>query len=593
MSSSLEKLSLLRDSLKEQGIDAYIIASADPHIGEYTADHWKIISWLTGFTGSNSTVVVTGSFAGLWTDSRYFIQAEQQISGSGFVLFRPGVYQENDYSDYLAENLKSRSCVGFDGRIFSSGRLRRLQKRLAGRKIVIRPDCDLISGLWVDRPPLPAFPAFDLPVIYSGKTRERKIAEVLDRMKDEDLDYNLLSSPEDIMWLLNIRGKDQLFNPVINSFALVGLQQILLFVDENRIPPKIAIEFDSLGVVILPYEEAGNIISSIRRRSSILYDPESTSVSLSGSIPGSMRKIEGISIPARLKAVKNRTEIDNISEVMIRDGVALTKFFFWVESNIPEKEITETDLSHRLFNLRSEQADFIGNSFSAIVAFNEHSALPHYNPFDSKPSLVEEGGILLVDSGGQYLMGTTDITRTITTGKPSGRQKEDFTLVLKGHICLATSKFPAGTRGYQLDILARKSLWEHGLNYGHGTGHGVGYCLNVHEGPQSINPSANKTIIVPGMLLSNEPALYREGEYGIRTENLILCYEDEESEFGQFLRFETMSLCYIDKSLIVLSLLTDQEIKWLNDYHQNLFQKLSPFLTNPEKMWLREKTELI
>lgn len=593
MSSSQGKLSLLRDSLKEQGIDAYIIASADPHIGEYTADHWKIISWLTGFTGSNSTVVVTGSFAGLWTDSRYFIQAEQQISGSGFVLFRPDVYQDNDYSDYLTENLKSGSSIGFDGRIFSAGRLRRLQKRLAGRKIVFHPDCDPISGLWVDRPPLPVFPAFDLPVIYSGKTRERKIAEVLDRMKDADLDYNLLSSPEDIMWLLNIRGKDQLFNPVINSFALVGLQQILLFVDENRIPPKIAFEFDRLGVVILPYEEAGNIISSITRRSSILYNPESTSVSLYRSIPGRMRKVEGISIPARLKAVKNRTEIDNISEAMIRDGVALTKFFFWVESSIHGKEITETDLSHRLFNLRSEQADFIGNSFSAIVAFNEHSALPHYNPFDSKPSLVEEGGILLVDSGGQYLMGTTDITRTITTGKPSGRQKEDFTLVLKGHICLATSKFPAGTRGYQLDILARKPLWEHGLNYGHGTGHGVGYCLNVHEGPQSINPSANKTIIVPGMLLSNEPALYREGEYGIRTENLILCYEDEESEFGQFLRFETMSLCYIDKSLIVLSLLTDQEIKWLNDYHQNLYQKLSPFLTNPEKIWLREKTELI
>jgi Xaa-Pro aminopeptidase len=300
--------------------------------------------------------------------------------------------------------------------------------------------------------------------------------------------------------------------------------------------------------------------------------------------------IEDTSIPARLKAVKNKTEIENISGAMIKDGLALTKFFFWLEKNLGDIPLTEVSLAEKLLDLRSQQEDFLGTSFASIIAFNEHSALPHYNPSEGPAALIGETGILLVDSGGQYFNGTTDITRTISVGLPSEFQKKDFTLILKGHISLALAKFPSGTKGYQLDILARRALWDNGLNYGHGTGHGVGFCLNVHEGPQNISPSANNTIIEPGMLISNEPALYREGEYGIRTENLILCYEDEETEFGQFLRFETMSLCIIDKSLIEVSLLSRIEINWLNSYHSEVFDKLSPYLNKEESVWLKEKT---
>jgi Xaa-Pro aminopeptidase len=593
MNPTSEKLFLVRDSMHKNNIDAYVIPSSDPHINENIADYWRIIHWLTGFSGSNATVVITGSFAGLWTDSRYFVQAEEQISGSGFRLFKPDVYQTNDYTDYLAENLRPESTLGFDGRIFSVNRLRKLKSRLAGLKINIDSDCDVISGIWSDRPPLPESVAFELPVKFSGKDRERKLAEVLDRMNDENIDFHLLTSPEDIMWLLNIRGRDHHYNPVVNSFALLGMNQTLLFVNENKIPVRIAHEFDKLRIVILPYDEITGIIPSIRRRSSILISPDTTSVSLYNSISARLLKKEGVSIPARLKSVKNKTEIENISEVMIKDGVALTRFFFWLEKESSLSEQTEVTLAEKLLEFRSGQVDFIGNSFASIVAFNEHSALPHYNPVEGKTVRIEEGGILLVDSGAHYLGGTTDITRTISTGEPSEHQKKDFTLVLKGHINLATSKFPLGTKGYQLDILARKALWEHGLNYGHGTGHGVGFCLNVHEGPQNISTAANLTIIEPGMLISNEPALYREGEYGIRTENLILCYEDEETDFGQFLRFETMSLCYIDKSLIELSILTPEEKKWLNNYHQNVYDKISPYITDAEKKWLKEKTEQI
>jgi Xaa-Pro aminopeptidase len=593
MNPCTERLALLRTSMKDNSIDTYIIPSTDPHLGEYVPDHWRIIEWLTGFTGSASTVIVTDTFAGLWTDSRYFIQAENELRGTGFVVMKPSLTDGKDFNDWLADNVDPGSKVALDGITFSIMRLRKLKTSLGGKSVSLDIDCDLISGLWTERPPMPASVAFDHPVSFSGKEREAKITEVREQMKQKGIDYHLLTSVDDIMWMLNIRGNDLRYSPLLTSFAIVGEEQILLFADENKIPFRMALEFDKLGIVMLPYEETSGMLSTLQDDSVILITPATTSAALFNSIPEGMKIIEDTSIPTRLKAIKNKTEIENIGKVMVKDGVALTEFFYWLEHNSDSSKISELSMAEKLNGFRSEQQNYLGSSFSTIVAYNEHGALPHYSATTDTDAAIGTDGILLIDSGGQYLDGTTDITRTISIGRPSSQQRKDFTLVLKGTINLAMAKFPSGTRGFQLDILARKSLWENGLNYGHGTGHGVGFCLNVHEGPQNIGTgtSANSgTIIEPGMLISDEPAIYREGEYGIRIENLIFCFEDEETEFGQFMKFDTVSLCYIDKSLIDISLLDKREIDWLNSYHTEVYEKLSPFLSEAENEWLKEKT---
>jgi Xaa-Pro aminopeptidase len=593
MKSSIEKLTMLRASLKEFSIHFYIIPSTDPHLGEYIPDHWRIIEWLTGFTGSAGTVVVTDTFAGLWTDSRYFVQAEKQLHDSGFVLMKSVRADNQDFNEWLNENIETRSKIAFDGRTFPIERMRKIEKELVEKEVSWDIDCDLISEIWTERPSMPVSVAFDHSVVFCGKERVIKIAEVREQMREMNVNYHLLTSTDDIMWLLNIRGDDVKYSPLLTSFALVDEDQVLLFVDEEKIPFKLAGEFDKLNIVILPYEETAGMITALPVDSSILITPGKTSAALFNSIPQGMKIIEDISIPTRLKAIKNKVEIENIRKVMVKDGVALTKFFFLFEQKHGLEGMSEITIAEKLYALRSEQENFLGPSFSTIAAWNEHGALPHYSATPDTSFVIGEEGILLVDSGGQYLDGTTDITRTIAIGKPTPKQKMDFTLVLRGAINLALAKFPAGTKGYQLDILARRALWEKGLNYGHGTGHGVGFCLNVHEGPQSISPvggTESKTIIEPGMVVSDEPAIYREGEYGIRTENLLLCHEEEETEYGRFLRFETLSLCYIDKNLIDITLIDQREIDWLNSYHSEVYEKLSPYLSYDEKIWLKNKT---
>jgi Xaa-Pro aminopeptidase len=590
MISSFNKLSSLRAALKQNSIDACIIPSSDPHLSEYIPDYWKVVPWLTGFTGSAATVIITDSFAGLWTDSRYFIQAERELEGSGFHLVKPSGFKSPDYFDFLLNELKEGSRIALDGSIFSLSRFRSLEKIASDRKITIICTCEFIYDLWTNRPLLPISKAWDHDVKYAGKYRTAKIVEVREQMKKSNTDFHLLTSPDEIMWLLNIRGSDISFSPLILCFAIVGIEQIFFFVDETRFPGEIAEEFDRLGILMLPYDELTGMLSVLPEGSTILLNPDSTSVNIYKSIPEKIRIIEDVTIPSRLKAIKNKVEVENIGKVMIRDGVALTRFFHWIECDLGMVPMTERSLAVRLNEIRSHQPDYLGPSFVTITAYNEHSALPHYSPTPQSDVVIGENGILLVDSGGQYLGGTTDITRTIPAGLPSASKKRDFTLVLKGHIRLASIKFPYGTRGYQLDILAREALWEQGLNYGHGTGHGVGYCLNVHEGPQNISPADNKTVIEPGMLISNEPGIYREGEYGIRTENLLICYEDEETEFGKFLKFDTVTLCYIEKSLIDKSLLNQKEIDWLNSYHSEVYEKLGPHLTEEEGLWLRGKT---
>jgi Xaa-Pro aminopeptidase len=596
MNISRTRLAKVRALMKERDIDAYIILNTDPHLGEYIPGHWRIVQWLTGFTGSSAVVIIAKKFAGLWTDSRYFIQAEEQLSGSGFSLKKLNVTSEPIWLEWLGENMKRGSCIGVDGRIFSMDYLGKLKKILGKNKVRIDLECDLISEIWTERPPMPDSIAFDHNIIFCGKERKDKITEVREQMIKMRVDSHLLTSPDDIMWLLNIRGNDLEYSPLILAFAIVTQDQILLFSEEKKIPLKLASEFDRIDITILPYVEISLILSRLKKGSFLLLTPETTNSSLFNSIQEGVNIVKDISIPTHLKAVKNSIEIENIRKVMTKDGAALTKFLFWLEKNVGNNTITELSAAGKLLEFRLQQSDCIGSSFSTIAAYKEHGALVHYSPSTGSNSDLRAEGIFLIDSGGQYLDGTTDITRTVTLGKPNHVQKSDFTLVLKGMIDLAISKYPVGTKGFQLDVLARKALWDNGLNYGHGTGHGVGFFLNVHEGPYSIgtcSSESNKFPLEPGIIISDEPAIYRAGEYGIRTENLLLVFEDEKNDFGHFLKFETLSLCYIDTALIEKSLLDQLELKWLNSYHSIVYEKLSPLLTDEEKKWLKVKTKEI
>ncbi len=596
MHHTTEKLALLRDLMEQRAVDAYIIPDTDPHLGEYTPGHWKIISWLSGFTGSSATIIITQSFAGLWTDSRYLIQAGQQLIGSGIELIKPVSGERTGYLSWISGNLDPGSKIGLDGRIISIASFRKIRNAVEEKNISIDIDCDLVARIWTDRTPLPSHKAFEHAVVYSGKDRLQKLTEVREEMLKHNIDFHLLTSPDDIMWLLNIRGHDVEYSPLLLSFAIVGHDQVLLFAEEEKIPYKLASELDIGGIIMLPYEEISGMLLTLKSGSVILISPGTTSAALYSSISGRLKIREDTSIPAMMKAVKNSVEISGLGRAMIRDGAALTRFFYRIEHDNDLIPMSELSLTHRLDHERSLLENFIGISFPTIVAYKEHAALPHYTATPGSDLLIGTDGILLVDSGGQYLDGTTDITRTITLGKPTGKQKRDFTLVLKGMISLATASFPEGTYGYQIDILARKFLWEDGLNYGHGTGHGVGFCLNVHEGPQRISTTADNdkgAWLKPGMVISDEPAVYREGEYGIRTENLLLCFEDEETEFGKFNRFNTLSLCYIDTSLIEIAMLTNREVGWLNDYHKEVYAKISPLLNSYEADWLKLKTRAL
>lgn len=587
------RLAGVRALMKKKRIDALIVPSADPHLGEYVPDHWRIIRWLTGFSGSTATVVITGGFAGLWTDSRYFIQAEGQLNNSGFQLVKLRIPHTPEHIDWLQAKIKKGSTVAVDGRLISTGNVRLLEAALAPSGAKLNMRADLITPLWKERPPMPDDEAFALPVKFLGENRISKLKRVREKMAEMHADYQLLTAADDVMWLLNIRGKDLRYSPLLISFAIVSSDQVLLFANEDKIPSSLKAELDKDGVVLLPYDTVSSVISHLEEGSTLLLSPSTTSAVLYRAVPKKVKITEEVSITTRFKAIKNKTEIKNLRQVMVSDGVALTKFFYWLEKSLGSETVTELSASARLEAFRQEQEEFTGASFATIAAYNEHAALPHYVPDESTDARLEKTGIFLLDSGGQYFGGTTDITRTIALGKPDRRMKSDFTLALKGTIDLAMVRFPYGTRGYQLDVLARKALWDNGLNYGHGTGHGVGSFLNVHEGPQTIGSAASgdlKTILEPGMLISDEPAIYRVGEYGFRTENLFFCADDCETDQGRFLKFETVTLCYIDRELIEVSLLDDRELKWLNEYHETVFRALGDSLESNIRKWLRDKT---
>lgn len=590
------RLTALRVAMKKRGIDAYIIPSSDPHQSEYVAEHWKSRTWITGFTGSAGIAVVTQQHAGLWTDSRYFIQAEEELKGSKFILHKQGVPHAPEHIEWLGQNLPKGAKVACDGALFSVGQIRKLAKDLYHQNIEIDTEQDLIAEVWKDRPSLPEAPIFAHKTNLAGRTRSEKLKDIRTKMNIEDADFHLITTLDDIAWVFNIRSNDIEFNPVAIAYAIIGQEIAYLFIDPNKVSKELKDAFREEGIFVKTYDSIADILRKLPPSKNILVDQKTISIRLYNAI-NEEQILKGENITAQLKAIKNPTEIKHIKAAMRKDGVALLKLYRWMEKEVPERVVSEYEVSEQLAQFRKEQGDYHGESFPAIVGYRSNGAIVHYRPLRNKSAVIKPEGILLLDSGGQYFNGTTDITRTTTFDEPTEEQKRNYTLVLQGHIAIANIKFPTGTKGAQLDTLARMHLWQYNLNYGHGTGHGVGYFLNVHEGPQSISPNVSigrgTVAFEPGMLTSNEPGFYKTGSYGIRIENLVLCVKDVENEYGDFLKFETLTLFPIDVNLIDKNLLTANEIKWLNTYHEQVFAEISPLLDKEEKAWLKEKCQAI
>ena len=592
----LQKLDKLRCLMALSDFDAYIIPGTDPHMGEYMPDFWQIRSWFSGFTGSAGTIVVTTNFAGLWTDSRYFLQAEAELEGSGIELVKLVVPHTPEHIDWIYKNLPVGSRVGVDGNMISVDSVRSIRNIFARKQMELVTNEDLISPLWTDRPPIPLNPVLKHDVEFSGSSRRDKIEHVRAEMSRLGVTHHLITSLDDIAWFLNLRGTDIQFNPLFVSYVLVDLQTTTMFVNETKVDQVLAEEMLVDGVTISAYDEIVEALSKLVKGDKLLLAPGKVNQALFDAIPTTVAIVEGANPTTLLKSIKNATEIGHLYQTMVYDGIALVKFFYWLDKNIGKIKITEISASDKLEELRSEQPVFMGLSFCTIAGYAAHGAIVHYDPTPETDVELKPEGIFLLDSGGQYLSGTTDVTRTVTLGMPTEEEKRDFTLALKGTISLSDAIFPEGTKGYQLDALARIALWKNGINFGHGTGHGVGFFLNVHEGPQSISPNAAgpaSHVMMKGMVTSVEPAMYRIGKHGIRTENLVLCVPHLENEFGAFLKFDTLTLCPIDRKLIEVSLLDKSELDWLNSYHANVYERISPFLTKVEAKWLKEKTAKI
>lgn len=586
-----DRLKAFRQLMTQHGFAAYIIPPTDPHQSEYIADHWKVREWFSGFTGSAGTIVVTQDFAGLWTDSRYFLQAGQQLDGTGIELVKLVIPHTPEYIDWLCDHLEEDSIVGVDGKVFSESLTAMMEKRFSAHGIDLNSEFDLPGMLWEERPPVSTQQVYEHELKYAGTSRTQKIEQVQSEMKKQAVDYHLLTALDDIAWLFNLRGSDVEFNPVFIAYAIVSSQEALLFIHEQKLPGQLAQILKDDGVVIKAYEELDEYLKQLPRDSTILYASSKTSHYIAHCISTYAVKKDDMSIPTLLKACKTEAELKHIDNAMVKDGQALVKFFKWLEENLEKTHLTEYTLDEKLTSFRALQPGYKGNSFATIAGYKDHGAIIHYSAAEHSAYPLQPEGMLLLDSGAQYLDGTTDITRTICLGKPSDAQIRDYTLVLKGLIKLSLAQFPEGTKGFHLDALARFPLWSEGKNYGHGTGHGVGFFLNVHEGPQGITPNpAVNFPLMPGMIQSNEPGFYPQGEYGVRLENIIVVKVKEETEYGRFLCFETLTLYPFEHQLIDSQMLNPQEKDWLNRYHQKVFEKLSPGLSREENQWLLEKT---
>lgn len=587
-----ERIAALREAMKQHKIDAYIIPTSDPHMSEYPADCWKYREWISGFTGSAGTVIITADKAGLWTDSRYFLQASTQLEGTGIELFKMMLPETPTIPEFLTHELKEGQTVGLNGEIYSLADARSLEKALAEKEIKLNTNASLIDPIWKERPAIPEAPMFEMPIELSGKSTEDKLIDINKMLHKAGADCTILSALDEVAWTFNIRGTDVAYNPVVISYAFVSEKESVLFVNPKKIPAEIAEHLKKEGVTLADYGMLATFLSRLPEQTRVFIDSKRTNVAIYNALPKSSILIEGTSPANHLKSIKNETEIKGFRNAVLKDGIAMTKFYFWLEKMLKAGEkVTELSAAAKLTALRSEQPQYVMDSFASISSYGPHGAVVHYSPTPETDTELKTDSLYLLDSGAQYLDGTTDITRTIALcDEPSEQMKKDFTRALKGTIGIAKCKFPAGIRGCLIDAFARKALWDAGINYLHGTCHGIGHCLNVHEGPQSIRMEENPVILEPGMVMSDEPAMYRPGEYGIRTENMILIRKDSETEFGKFLGFETLTLCYIDTKLVIPSMLSVREHAWLNKYHQMVYDLVSPHLTEEEKAWLKEKT---
>lgn len=585
-----ERLRDLRQAMANAGISGYLIPSADPHQSEYVAPHWMARTWISGFTGSAGVAVVCADHAGLWTDSRYFIQAESELADSDFELQKQLIPGRTEHEDWLADHMKAGEKVGIDGRVLSVDAYERMQKKFQEKGIELVTEIDLIGEVWADRPSMPTDSVWVHDIVFARTRRTKKLEGLRSRMAAQGIDICLLTALDDIAWLFNLRGSDVEFNPVFYAYALVSQSEAHIFFDLDKLDASEVEDIAKDGVQMHGYEAIFEHLKTISPSAVLHLDPRQTATSLYKLLPKDHIQ-RGSSIVSDMKGCKSPEEVERVREVMEKDGVSLVKLLMWLEKEVPNGGVTEFDVSEKLISLRRLHETYVGESFPAIVGYGPNGAIVHYRPPAEGSSTLKPESILLIDCGGQYLDGTTDITRTIAMGPPTDEQRRNFTLVLKGHIALDTAVFPRGVAGYQLDSLARMPLWQDGLNFLHGTGHGVGYFLNVHEGPQGIHHRAKGNGAVPfreGMITSNEPGFYLQGQYGIRIENLVLTVPVHQTAFGEFLGFENLSLCPLDWKLIDQEVLTKPELDWVKRYQSMVYKRLSGFLNYYEAEWLHK-----
>ena len=588
-----ERVKNLRALMKEKNIDYYIIPSADYHQSEYVGDYFKNREWISGFTGSAGTVVISQNEAGLWTDGRYFIQAEKQLSGSGIKLFKMGEEGVPTFTQYIIDNIRPLETLGFDGKILSVNTVLELEKQLSDKKISFNYNFDLVGELWEDRSSLPSSEVFILDEKYCGENIESKLSRIRAILEKENCDMNIITSLDDIAWIFNIRGNDIINNPVNLAYAIITNDRAILYIDEKKLNEKVEKYLYENKVEVRDYFEIYEDMERISNSNIVMMDLNKVNYSILKNLNSEIKIVNKINPSTLMKACKNEIEIENLKKCHIRDGIAVTKFMFWLKNNVSKEEITEISATQKLEELRKEQELYIEPSFDTIAAYEANAAMMHYKATPMSDKRLEPKNMFLVDSGGQYYDGTTDITRTFVLGECSEEIKKHFTLVLKGMINLSKIKFLYGVTGTNLDILARQFLWNIGIDYKCGTGHGVGFLLNVHEGPQGIRVQYNSQTLEEGMNITNEPGVYIEGSHGIRLENELIVQKDEKTNFGQFMRFETMTYVPLDLDGVIVELLSKEEREFLNTYHKMVYDKISSHLTKEERTWLKEYTREI
>lgn len=584
-------LEALRDLMRSKHIDAVIIPGTDPHQSEYPSEHWKFRDYVSGFTGSNGTAVVTLDDAGLWTDSRYFLQATDQLEGSGFMLHKENIPGEPTVLEWLGEVLDEDAVVGVDGRLFSLIEANRIEMFCAQNGFMFAPDFRAAEAIWTNRPARPMNPTFVHDEALAGEDVDSKISRVVDALDAADADGLLITALDEIAWLLNLRGSDVDYTPVVIAFAYVSEDERVLFIDSEKVTSEVKAHLKKYGVKIKDYDDIEKFLGKISSTVTVMVDPNRVSDALGQAMI--CNKTYMASPVIALKGVKNESQIAGFRQAMLYDGAAMVRMMMWLEQNVANG-ITEMDVDRRLQQERAAYASNRGDSFHMIAGYKDHGAIVHYEATDESAYTLAPEGLLLIDTGGQYLEGTTDITRTISLGNPTAAEKHDYTLILKGHLALSRAVFPKGTMGVQLDVLARGPLWNEGMTYLHGTGHGVGHFLGCHEGPQSIRMEANPTPLELGMVTSNEPGIYQTGEYGIRTENLLLCVPAcSNEEWGEFYKFESLTLFPYDTTLMDMDMLSREEVKQINDYHAMVCERLRPLLNADEAQWLEQKCKSI